>query len=343
VSCVRPAIVAPPGHAFWCADFSAIEGRVLAWLADEQEILRGYAENLCMYCIAAASTLGVSYEELNAAYKAGEALGAYRNKIGKPQELGLGFGGGIGAFLTFGKVVGLKLEDYERLYALMAPRFNADEIAAAKGLAREFLKKQKKDDPETAKWFTLKAAIGCDLAKRAWRKGRAKTVRLWRDTERCAIEAVLAPGTKHKAGKVTWTFDGVNLYAYLPSGRRLTYNKAHVKAVDTKFGEKDTLFFWACDNKGNWRLHTTFGGRLVENITQAIARDFLREAMLHLDSKGAKIVLHVHDEVLVEVPCHADTADGFEAFLRLMRIKPPWAQDMPLDAAGWRGPRFKKD
>lgn len=164
---------------------------------------------------------------------------------------------------------------------------------------------------------------------------------LWRHTELAATNAIRY-GKPVTAGKVTWFMHDGNLHCKLPSGRSLTYRKARLRAKETPWGgESYELVYYGSREKGaKWVEIDTYGGKLVENITQAIARDLLAEAMLRLEDAGYDIVMHVHDEVVCEVP--DNSTKSLSEYEAIMAQVPTWAEGMPIDVEGWVGKRFKK-
>lgn len=186
--------------------------------------------------------------------------------------------------------------------------------------------------------------ISEDLAKKAVSAYRAKFERVpafWKECEEAAIGAVLYPGKIFKTGKVAWRQVGDFLYAKLPSGRKIAYHKPKLQRKKTPWGEmKLVLTYMGVDSmtKKYWRQHT-YGGKLVENITQGVARDFMAEAMLRVEAKGYEIIMSVHDELVAEVD------EGFgslKEFEKLMVELPDWGKGCPIQAEGWEGKRFKK-
>lgn len=173
--------------------------------------------------------------------------------------------------------------------------------------------------------------------------------RLWYAQEGAAVEAVRFPGKMVGCGKVTWLYvDGV-LYCRLPSGRKLAYNSPEVRITEKPWGgEGYQLSYMGIDSKTKqWTRQHSYGGMLVENITQAVARDLMAEAMLRVEEAGYPVVLSVHDEIVVEVRSTFgwDTPEGdgrVQQFCRLMSELPAWASGLPVKAEGWRGQRYRK-
>lgn len=274
-SCLRGMIVPAEGNRFLVSDFSAIEARVLAWLADEQGPLDVFRSGGDIYCHAAT---GIYQREITPKDKD-------ERQIGKVAVLALGYQGGVGAFQTMAK----------------AYRVVVDDEAA-------------------------------DQIKVKWRKAHPKIVRFWYDLEEAAISAVRYRGHAFAAGPITFKCHGDFLFAKLPSGRRLAYYKPTI-------GQK--LEFWGTDSKlgGRWGHLSTYGGKLCENVTQAVARDLLAEAMLRLEAKGYWVVASIHDEII----CEVKKGDGSLAEMEATMCElPDWASGLPMDAEGFECERYRK-
>ena len=169
-----------------------------------------------------------------------------------------------------------------------------------------------------------------------WRKANPMIVRYWKAVENAAIEAVENPGEKVKLANISFQVSNDHLFITLPSGRKLSYVKPRLKPG--KFGGYALTYEGTDQNTKQWKRLDTYGGKLVENIVQAIARDLLAEAMLRLDAAGYDIVMHVHDETVTE---------GHESQIhtinQLMAVKPDWAQTLPLGAEGYATKYYRKD
>lgn len=189
--------------------------------------------------------------------------------------------------------------------------------------------------------------VTAELAAKAvetYRQTYRRVYNSWFEQERAAIRAVETSEVVN-CGKVSWGMDGSVLYCQLPSKRRIVYNDARIEPVETSWGEKKNAVTFMGLKKiqgqttTKWSRQSTYGGKLVENITQAVARDILAEAMYRAETLGYKIAFSVHDEIVSEVPEGFGTVAEFEAILCK---SPSWAQDCPITAEGWRGKRYKK-
>jgi len=163
---------------------------------------------------------------------------------------------------------------------------------------------------------------------------------MWYAQERAAMQAVETNRTI-TCGKVAWAVYKNFLYCKLPSGRCLAYNEPRIQPVETPWGEmKDAVTFMSVNAlTKQWERTSTYGGKLTENITQAVARDFMASAMVSLEDASYPLILTVHDEIVAEVRKDFGTVD---AFIDIMARVPKWGQGCPIAAEGWRGERYRK-
>jgi DNA polymerase len=182
-----------------------------------------------------------------------------------------------------------------------------------------------------------------DVAVRTYRETYKRVTLFWYQMELSALNAVK---TKDKIpGIVTWFLDNTSLQCRLPSGRSLTYNQPSVKKIKTLWGEeKDALHYYGLTKvegktTTKWDQQHTYGGKLVENITQAVARDILAAAMLRCEQKGYPVIFSVHDEIVSEIK---ETFGSVKEYERILCDNPAWANGCPITAEGWRGKRYKK-
>lgn len=169
-----------------------------------------------------------------------------------------------------------------------------------------------------------------------WRQANKKIVKLWYDTQRAVRDCLVSGGIKKGPRGLKFYKKGGFLFIKLPSGRKLAYAKAHIE--EGKYGP--AIFYEGQGDKVMFTKQQTYGGKLVENIVQATARDVLAEAMLRLDREGYSIVFHVHDEVVAEVP---DGEKSIEEMNQLMAINPDWSDGLPLSAEGFETKYYMKD
>lgn len=320
---IRTAFVAKPDHRFIVSDFSAIEAVVIAWYANEEWRLEVFRTHGKIYEASAANMFGIAMELITKG-------SPYRQK-GKIAELALGYQGGKGALITMG--------------------------ALKMGLDKK----------------ELKPLVN------AWRDSNKNIVRFWKDIEAAAVKAVRTGERVNLQKGLSFSKDGNALYIHLPSGRKLSYWKPQIRTKQYSFVEflkdhgtydkgdksalplltatkleklgilemtsepfdKASLYYEGVEQTTRkWALIPTYGGKLVENIVQATARDCLAYAMLRLDKKGYPIVMHVHDEVVIEAP---NNFGSLEEVNNIMATPLSWAEDMPLRAEGYETKYYKKD
>ncbi|BFH59425.1 DNA polymerase [Paenibacillus azoreducens] len=281
---VRTGLIPSPGHRFIVADFAAIEGRVISWLADESWKLEVFRTHGKIYEATAAQMFGVSFETI----VKGHENYKYR-PFGKVGELACGFGGGVSALEKMDKKKEIPKDQYDRLV-------------------------------------------------KQWRDANPKIRKLWYSAEEAALEAVRSKTTVKLAHGVRYRYSSGVLFADLPSGHSLAYPSPEIKQ-DSKFN-KDGLTFRAPDKSGKMIAQRTWGGTLVENLVQAIARDCLAESLMRLDAHGYEIVLHVHDEAIADAPIGWGSV---EEMTEIMSQPIDWAPGLPLQAAGFECDFYQKD
>ena len=297
---IRPCIFTPEGSVLHIADFAAIEARVLAWLADEAWALHAFAANQDIYKATYAAMEGIKVEE----------VGEDERQRGKTASLALGYGGGTAALRRMGGENLTIPKAIEREHARLVKQ-----MAEADGEA----------PPELREFYLLRL-------RDQWRKQNLNIVGLWARLTTAFREAAFR-NAKQKVGKLriepfAFTRDDKttrnNVKITLPSGREMFYWNVHERRVQTEDDwERKELVF----TEGTGMVTYTWGGKLTENVVQAIARDLLRDAMLRIDAMGLRIVAHIHDEVVVEV----DEDDDLD-LLEVMRFCPDWAEGLPLNA-----------
>jgi DNA polymerase bacteriophage-type len=320
---IRGMVTAAPRRMLRAADFSNIEGRVLAWLAGEDWKLDAFrafdrGEGADLYKVTAGNILDKP---------AAEVTKLERQNVGKVSELALGYQGGVGAMMTMsgGRV------DFAGLYDMLAeklPQFT-------EGAADAYVQRGQ------GVGLSAKGWQAAEIIKLAWRSTNPNIQRLWADMEAAAIAAVADPGGIYSAGRCRFRVSGSWLFMQLPSGRCLAYAYPRLTAGKTPWGKDiQKLKFMGVDSvTGKWGLQETYGGKLVENATQAVARDVLAEALVRLDDAGWPIVLHVHDEAVTETPVDFGSTEELE---QRMSSLPVWAQDLPVSAEGWSEERYRK-
>jgi DNA polymerase len=251
----------------------------------------------------------------------------YARQIGKVMELMLGYEGGVGAFITGAATYGFDVEELGRTAYDTIPGHVLHE-------AGEFYDWCCKEKRPTF-GLSRQAFVVCDSLKRMWRAAHPNVASLWRELQDTAIAAVESPGTLLECRRLKVRRDGSWLRIGLPCGRRaLCYPQPRVD------GNK-LSYMGVSPYTKQWSRIGTYGGKLAENVTQAAARDVLADGMVAADQAGYLIVQHTHDELVSETPdTPAFSADGLA---HLMCSNSPWADGLPLSAAGFETYRYRKD
>lgn len=291
---IRTAFVAAPGNVLIDADFSAIEARVISWLADEEWRLEVFRTHGKIYEASASQMFGVPLERI----KKGNPEYSLRQR-GKVAELALGYQGGVPA---------MRQMDTGKLLADLPD----EEI-------KDIVDKWRNTNPKIRNlWYSFN-----DAAIRVIQNGGSLRVRCCTFARECDCIR----------GTTCMTVS-------LPSGRKLHY-------VEPSVGENrwggPSITYMGVNDKNKWGRIETYGGKLVENVVQAIARDCLAQAIEHLEAAGLPVVFHIHDEVVIDTAAF-DTNDAMlDKVVKIMSTPIPWAEGLPLGADGWVGAFFKKD
>lgn len=314
--CLRGMFIAKPGHDLICCDFSAIEAVVLACLARCQWRIDVFNSHGKIYEMSAAKISGVSFEEMLQYKKDNGHDHPLRKSLGKVAELASGYGGWIGAWKAFGAEKHFDGDDQIK-QAIIGWREASPEIV-------EF-------------WGGQHRQIGA----KPW-DSRPELFGL----EGAAVAAIQNPGKCYTVGDLQWGVYQDILMCRLPSGRYLHYHKPRL--VDTtdplRRPIQQITFMGHNSNPQNgrvgWTRMKTYGGRLAENVTQAVSADIQGEALVRLERANYPVVMHTHDEAISEVPEGVGSVAEMEA---IMAERPGWAQWWPIRAAGWRHKRYQKD
>jgi DNA polymerase len=278
---IRTCLIAPLGKKLLVSDFSAIEARVLAWLAGEQWRIDVFNGDGKIYEAGGSKMFKVPIESIKKGSKLRD-----KSKIG---DLACGFQGGVNALLKMG--------------------------AIKMGMIEEEL-------PGIVE---------------AWREANPNIVKFWYAMGSAAIECVKTQESQ-KVGYVTFKMIKGSLFMYLPSGRPIVYLRP--KLEKNQF-DRDSITYEGMDqNTGKWLRISTYGGKLAENLTQSVARDILWWKMLELNENGYHICMHVHDEVVLEVPEDSNELDNVNA---IMANEIPWAKGLPLKGDSFETFYYKKD
>ncbi|SPJ39813.1 DNA polymerase I, thermostable [Corynebacterium diphtheriae subsp. lausannense] len=275
---IRTAFVPADGHRFVVADFSAIEARVIAWLAGETTTLEAFRDGKDLYCETASRMFGVPVDK--------HGVNSELRQKGKIAVLACGYQGGVGALKAMG--------------------------ALRMGLAES----------------ELQPLVD------AWRAANPSVVQLWADINAAAIETI-STRQPTSVGALTFTVESGIMFIALPSGRRLAYVKP--KLGENRFGGTSITHEGITTGR-KWGQLETYGGKLTENIVQAVARDLLTFGMHQVDRAGHRIVMHVHDEIVVET-----ATATVDEICELMATVPDWAAGLPLAADGYSCEFYQKD
>lgn len=292
---LRGCLVAGEGKVLCAADYSAIEARVLLWLAGDELALGKYRMGINLYNDMGKSLYGYAITKDSHPKEYG---------VSKAIILGCGYGMGKVKFRGTCATWGIEIDE-----------------------------------------ATAEAAV------KAYRKKYKPVVEMWYKQEEAARNAVINPGSVHPCGKVRWGMDKKRefLVCRLPSGRHLRYYRPSVKPIETPYGEKQEIHYWCAGLGGKLEENKTYGGSLVENITQATARDIMANGMLNAEAAGFPVVLTVHDELVTEIDDTeteqlGDVGDKerLDELVKAMCSLPAWANGLPITAEGWVGKRYRK-
>lgn len=298
---IRTAFVATPGNVLIDADFSAIEARVISWLAGQEWRLEVFRTHGKIYEASASKMFHVPIEKI----KKGNPEYALRQR-GKVAELALGYQGGVSAMRRMD--TGHNLDD-----------LSDDEV---KGIVDR------------------------------WRETNSMIRDLWNIVDSAAVTVITNGGAQTIRSKTTdavitlaCELDVITGTRYmtilLPSGRKLYYPSPEIGV--NRWGNPSVSYMGQNQTTKRWERVETYGGKLVENIVQAIARDCLAIAIENLEAQGLRVVFHIHDEVVIDTPAWADNDTMLDTVTKIMTKPIPWAQALPLNADGWVDKFFKKD
>ena len=290
---IRTAFIAAPGNVLIDADFSAIEARVISWLAGEEWRLEVFRTHGKIYEASASQMFGVPIDLI----KKGNPEYALRQK-GKVAELALGYQGSTGALINMGALdMGIPEEDLP------------------------------------------------DIVSR-WRDANKRIRDLWYKVDAAAVQVITQGGSVGVSSIIlAHEWDATQGTDYmtitLPSGRKLFYNAPQIGV--NQWGNPSISYMGMDQTTKKWKRIETYGGKLVENCVQAIARDCLAQAIEHLEAAGLPVIFHIHDEVVIDIRPFADNEAMLAKTVEIMSRPVPWAPGLPLGADGWVGKFFKKD
>jgi DNA polymerase len=325
---LRGLIVAAPGHKLLVADWSNIEGRMLAWYAGEEWKLQAYHDK--------DAGRGADFYRLLGQKMTGrdpESFTDAERQQMKGCELSMGYEGGVGAYINIANSYRLDLKKL----AQDAPRtLSAEYIERGRSEYEWAVKTDNTHD------LPPDIYAACAAYKHSWRDGCPATTQLWETLITAAKEAVSNPGKLFVVGKVKMAATADWLAIQLPSGRRVMFAKPKIETVVTRDAKgKETFRTQLTALKSpQWYREGLYGGLLANAITQGGCRDILVDAMLRLDAQGYPIVLHIHDEVIAEVS--QTDVRTHESMIEEMTKLPTYLAGLPLTAAGYTTARYRK-
>lgn len=352
-SAIRSVIVPAAGNRLCVADFSNVEGRVLAWLAGEEWKLEAFREfdtlqtksgawalpyrdgwfqewavnakgdfihkGHDLYKLTYARTFGIKPEDVT----------KDQRQMGKVLELALGYQGGPGAFATFAMNFGMDLDELAK-----TTEATIEESYWIESMGMLKWAKEKK----LIKGMSQKAWVACNAIKSAWRKANSEIESFWYALAKACQSAIKAKGVAFSAGRLVCKVSGNYLLMRLPSGRYLVYPAPRLPEE----GEMcDFSFMGVNQYTKKWERIPTYSGKLAENSVQGAACDLLLEAGPRLEAAGYHIVMSVHDEYITEIK--DDNTRNHREMEKIMSDLPDWADGLPLVAAGFEAARYRKD
>lgn len=280
---IRTAFIPSEGCRFIVSDFSAIEARVLAWLAGEEWVLEAFRNGKDIYCETASMMYHVPVEKHGA--------NSHLRQKGKVAVLACGYQGGVGAMKRMDKGGSIPEDELQSV---------VDQ----------------------------------------WRQANSNSVKLWRTCELAARTAIEEHRTVRLKNGLAFGYINGNLFIKLPGGRKLCYWNTRLK-LDPRDGREHIVYMGVNQETKQWGETETYGGKLVENIVQATARDCLAISMQRVAALGYNIVMHVHDEIIVD--CPVEDTGAMERINACMAEPIPWAPGLPLRGDGYETPFYMKD
>ena len=280
---IRTAFIPSEGCRFIVSDFSAIEARVLAWLAGEEWVLEAFRNGKDIYCETASMMYHVPVEKHGA--------NSHLRQKGKVAVLACGYQGGVGAMKRMDKGGSIPEDELQSV---------VDQ----------------------------------------WRQANSNSVKLWRTCELAARTAIEEHRTVRLKNGLAFGYINGNLFIKLPGGRKLCYWNTRLK-LDPRDGREHIVYMGVNQETKQWGETETYGGKLVENIVQATARDCLAISMQRVAALGYNIVMHVHDEIIVD--CPIEDTGAMERINACMAEPIPWAPGLPLKGDGYETPFYMKD
>lgn len=307
---VRTAFIPSDGCRFVVSDFSAIEARVISWIAGEEWRLEAFRAGKDIYCETASQMYHVPVVK--------HGVNGELRQRGKVAELACGYQGGVGAMKQMDKSGTIPEEELQAV---------VDQWRDANPMIVKL-------------WRDYEAAAKLAIEeKRTVRRGIRLQADNLADRERMAGGPV-RPYSVREGCSVAFTYRDGNLFVKLPSGRSLCYWGARIRQ-DDRTGREQIVYMGTNQTTKQWEETETYGGKIVENVVQAVARDCLAEAMQRVTDLGYHIVMHVHDEMIVDVPL--EDTEALETINRCMGAPIDWAPGLPLKGDGYETPFYRKD
>ena len=325
---LRSIFKAPAGHRFLVCDFAGIEARVLAWLAGQENLLQLFRDGGDVYKMMASDIYNTTPDEID----------KVQRQLGKTAILGCGYGMGGPKFAqSVYAMTGRSMLEY-------FPDREVDQRLKDERLRR---KAKGEDMDEEVIRNHLAESIARDVVGQ-YRETNDAIKRFWAEMNTSTIKAVKT-GRDQWVGHLKITRSEDWLKIWLPSGRDISYYKPEITVIDAPWDrdkpkdERQQLDQVQCEGMNSqihkWCKTRTYGGKLVENVTQAVAADLLMEAMLRLENKGYVTVATIHDEIVAEMPYGEGSLVEFE---HIMKQVPKWAAGCPIDVEGFESERYRK-
>lgn len=321
-SCVRGVLIASPGKLLAVADLSAIEGRFTAWMSGEEWVLEAYREydkglGHDMYVVTYANAFKIDASQVT----------KYQRQIGKVMNLFLGFGGGVGAFVTGALSYGFDLEDLAKENWETLPD---DQLKEANSFYGYVIKRKM-----NTFGLSKEAFITCDVLKRLWRGANPNIASMWTRLEEAIRSAISNPKEVFEVGEFIKVLRNKNwLRIRLPSGRSLCY-------ANPRLDERGEISYMGMNQyTRQWQRLKGYGGLFCENCAQAGSRDILYGSMPRAEAAGFEIVLHVHDELVTEFDPRTELT--LDNLCEILSAPVQWAPGLPLSAAGFVSDRYRK-
>ena len=322
-SCLRGLVIAAPGKLFVVNDWSNVEGRGLAWLAGESWKLQAFRDfdaghGHDLYKMTYGKTFGIDPDDVTKPQR----------QMGKVLELALGYGGGAGALVTFALGFGMDLDKLaDDIYGAVDPEF----VKASQESYDWFVKQG------MTRGLSKRVFVALDAVKRAWRAANPNIVSFWSNLGRAVSSVLAGEHQLARTNRLAVSKSGHWLLIELPSGRKLSYAQAR-----TEQAGMDSFTYLGVNQKTRkWERLESYSSKCVENVVQGMCCDLLTQSLVRLEAMGIPPVMHVHDEIVCEVPaCKAD--QSYLDMVDVMTKPGALYKGLPLAVDGFIGDRYKK-